>query len=92
MLVDDSEDFANLFKTIIVRYNTNCKIQVVSTGSEALDVLQKYNPDLIFTDINLPDISGLELIQIIQDMVIQDKPTMVIISGFAKDQIEKNEY
>lgn len=43
-------------------------IQVVEsgTGFEALKVLPRYNFNLILTDINMPDINGLELINFIR--------------------------
>lgn len=36
-------------------------IGVAKTGSEALTILQDYEPDIILLDINLPDIDGLDL-------------------------------
>lgn len=52
-----------------------------SSSQEALEQIGNIKPDVIFTDINMPEVSGLELIEKIRS---RDKNTIiVIISGFA---------
>ncbi len=40
-----------------------CRIGMVSSAGQAMDVLATEPPDLIITDLNLPDGSGVEFIQ-----------------------------
>jgi PleD family two-component response regulator len=40
-----------------------CRIGMVSSAGQALDVLSTEPPDLIITELNLPDGSGVEFIQ-----------------------------
>lgn len=38
----------------------DCKVFVASNGKEAIDLLDSSNPDIIFMDINMPQVNGLE--------------------------------
>ena len=52
----------------------------VFNGEEALDLIQNCRPDIVFTDIRMPIMGGLELIKILY----QQYPDIVtvIISGY----------
>lgn len=67
-------------------------VQVVetSTGFEALKVLPRYKFDLILTDINMPDINGLELINFIRkNSNYQNIPLFIISTESSKMDREK---
>jgi two-component system chemotaxis response regulator CheY len=50
------------------------------SGFEALKILPHGHYDLIITDINMPDINGLELVRFIRDSARHGKTPLVIIS------------
>jgi YesN/AraC family two-component response regulator len=49
---------------------------------EALDLIRSKKPDAVFTDIRMPDISGIDLMKIIRSEGLDTE--FVIISGFAE--------
>ncbi|XEC94799.1 helix-turn-helix domain-containing protein [Paenibacillus tarimensis] len=51
-------------------------------GSEAFDHIQAIDPHLVFTDIRMPGISGLELIKQLKD--VSSKAFVVVLSGYAE--------
>jgi two-component system chemotaxis response regulator CheY len=51
-----------------------------ATGFEALKLLPRARFDLIITDINMPDITGLELIRFVRESPVHGKVPLVIIS------------
>ena len=51
-----------------------------ATGFEALKILPRARFDLIITDINMPDITGLELIRFVRESPVHGKVPLVIIS------------
>lgn len=51
-----------------------------ASGFEALKVLPRRNFHLVITDINMPDINGLELIRFIRDHERYQKTPLIIIS------------
>lgn len=68
MLVDD-EEIARDFLRICIDWN-EVGMNVIceaSGGSEAIELIEKYNPDIIFTDIHMQFMDGLELSKIISE-------------------------
>src|SRR5215475_7568045 len=61
-------------------------IQTVSTpsGFEALKLLPRHRFDLIITDINMPDINGLELINFVKMNPNYRETPLLIVTGEAR--------
>src|SRR5262245_25616918 len=45
-----------------------CNIQIVSTAAKALEQILIFHFDIIFIDINLPDLNGLMLVQTMRSL------------------------
>jgi two-component system response regulator YesN len=68
MIVDD-EEIARNFLRICIDWN-EIGMDVIceaSGGSEAIELIEKFNPDIIFTDIHMQFMDGLELSKIISE-------------------------
>ena len=68
----------------------NVEFKVVATAMNGLDgcrVIKEYRPDVIFTDIYMPIMNGLEVIACIQEERIQAK--CVILSGYREFEFAK---
>jgi CheY-like chemotaxis protein len=66
-LVDDDEDDIYIFKDIV--YNKiDLPINVItsSNGFECLKLLENMIPDIIFLDINMPVMGGIECLELIK--------------------------
>jgi DNA-binding response OmpR family regulator len=57
------------------------RLIVVSSGMEALSVLSRFVPDLIFLDIMLPGIDGLDVCKIIKENRATRDIPIIILSG-----------
>ena len=61
-----------------------------SDGKEALELARVHHPDLILMDIQLPEISGLEVTKIIKaDERLQDIPVIAVTAFAMKGDEEK---
>lgn len=82
LLIDDEDVIRNGLRTIIERGGVqNLQIIEASNGREGMEKIQEHEPDIVITDIRMPHIDGLELIE----WVTQNKPkrpVFIIISGF----------
>lgn len=66
------------------------RIVEASSGFEALRLLPRENVDLILTDINMPDINGLELISYLRNNAnYQSIPVFIISTEGSQKDIEK---
>lgn len=83
IVADDEELIRDGISSLIE--SMGLKIKVVATaadGLETMDLYEKYIPDILLIDINIPHINGLECIR-----RIREKNTMsviIIISGYDK--------
>lgn len=63
LLVDDSRVFLEQTVSLFARLDFQCSISTCGTGQEALDIVEKWKPDIILLDLILPDIDGLEVLR-----------------------------
>jgi len=69
LVVEDSPSMRAYVTTLVESYPDAEDIEIVeaSSGFEALKVLPHHKLDAILTDINMPDINGLELVSFIKN-------------------------
>lgn len=66
----------------------NCKLKVVSTATQGFEEILQGDYDIIFIDIQLPNIDGLSLAKVIREIEIQSKPISVIaVTAHFSDEI-----
>ncbi|GKX30742.1 hypothetical protein SH1V18_32220 [Vallitalea longa] len=53
-----------------------------TSGKDALEFINKHKPDLVFTDIRMPEMNGLELIK--KGKRISVRTQFVVVSGYAE--------
>src|SRR5215471_2209551 len=71
LVVDDSALDRHLAATLLTRQTgstgketgTGIDVNFASTGKEALALIQQALPDLVLTDLQMPDMNGLELVK-----------------------------
>ena len=66
VLADDHEIFRNGLKQLVDKEPDMKVIGEASTGAEALELVEKLNPDLLILDISMPEMNGLEAAEIIK--------------------------
>jgi len=59
LFVDDEEQIRRLLSSFLTRRGYLVKTAV--DGQEALDMLEQETPDLVITDVNMPNVDGVEL-------------------------------
>ena len=62
LIVEDSPTMRALLASALEELEGSVKITEAGSGFEALRVLPRERWDLIVTDVNMPDINGLELV------------------------------
>ncbi len=87
LIADDSRAMRAMLTSTLEALD-DCRIVEASSGFEAMRLLPREKVDLVLTDINMPDINGLELISYMRNNPnYQDIPIIIIISteGSQKD-------
>lgn len=85
LIVDDHEIVRKGLRDILERESEFTVVGTASTGLEAIKLARRYQPNVILLDLNLPDITGLEVTK----RLTQRFPAInvIIVSGCSHDLI-----
>jgi two-component system, response regulator YesN len=80
--VDDEQVERDGLQTILERHFSNIVIQQAKNGRIALEIAEEFKPDLVFMDIQMPGLTGLEVIKKMQS----DNPRIkfILVTAFAQ--------
>lgn len=82
LIVEDEKMIRQGLRTMIQRSGVPVEVIIeCSNGEMALEILREQKIDVMFTDIRMPKLSGIELVQKMQEL--PHKPITVAISGYA---------
>lgn len=85
LLVDDEPQAR---ATLRIRLRDHADFQVVgecASGSAAVDAIRELSPDLVFLDIQMPDLSGFEVLRRIDP---EDRPFVVFVTAYDEYALE----
>ena len=89
-LIDDDEDELTLFIDVLNKVNIPYKCTWAQSGEQALKQLAYLTPDIIFLDLNMPCMDGLECLAAIkQQPRLQACPVILHSSAAMADWREK---
>ena len=80
-IIDDEPIIVEGLSRIIAWENYQCKLAgTASNGKEGLELIRRIKPDIIFTDISMPGMDGLQMIAAIR--VEQPNTCISILTGY----------
>ncbi len=82
LIVDDEQTLARSAKAFLTDHGYEA--EVAGSGEQALQLLQSLQPDVVFADVRLPGMSGLDLLKRIRDF----DPVLPVIMLTAYGSIE----
>ena len=93
LVVDDEKDMQRLFQQRFRKEIRNEDVDFIFafSGEDALNILKTidHKAVLILSDINMPGISGLELLEQIKMSYINPSPTVMMITAYG-DEYNRN--
>src|SRR5437763_16278397 len=73
LVVDDDRPQAEEFGVLL--RDGGCEVMLAGNGREAMDLLRHDVPDVVLTDLDMPEMDGLELVQAVR----RDYPALPVI-------------
>ena len=91
LVVEDSTSMRAYLTTVIEGGTENYELEIVEAGSgfEALKTLPHHKFDAILTDINMPDINGLELVSFLKNHPVYRTIPIMVISTESSEEDRK---
>ena len=86
LIIDDNYSILEYLKTLLCRYNF--EIKTSSNGYDGLQDVAEFKPDIIFLDLMMPNIDGIQMLQlkkVLND--IKDIPVIVISANAGRNNV-----
>ena len=83
LIVDDNPDLRGYVGSILQR--EGYQISTARNGLEGLQRVQEYQPNLILTDLMMPQMSGLEMIQHIRQLEVAKGTPIILVTAKADE-------
>ena len=80
LIVDDEQPIREMMELLLAREGYHC--MTAKNGDDALEILQNQPVDIVITDINMPGISGVELLEKARHLTDAD---FIVITGYVED-------
>ena len=85
LIAEDNPDMRALLAMIVGR---EFRVRVVSNGREALEALGESAPDLVLSDVMMPEMSGIELCKAIKENVETQAIPVVLVTSKAEREMK----
>ncbi len=81
LIIDDNKDLANSLKDALNNYSSDYECLAFYDGTSAMNYITNNPPDIVFTDIILPDISGLNILKNVKE--IDSDIQVIVMTAYA---------
>ena len=83
LIADDEKRICSLIRALIDWEGLGLQLAgTASNGREALEIIRESRPDIIITDVRMPEMDGIELLRCLNEDGLT--PKVIIISGYAE--------
>ena len=79
LIVDDEQDLLNLLKKVLSK-KCDCAIALADTAAKAQELVAGWKPDVVLTDIIMPESDGLQLLKFINET--DSTISTIIMTGY----------
>jgi two-component system KDP operon response regulator KdpE len=97
LVVDDEPQITRVLRTALAGHGYN--VRTASDGDEALEIMRDWKPELVITDLSMPNMGGLELCRRIRSKMAvpiivlsvrgEEKPKVEALDSGADDYVTK---
>ena len=79
LLVEDNADAAEV--TALFIGASGLEVLIASSGQDALEIAGMFHPEIVLCDLSLPDMSGLEVLQVMRSLESIKDALLVIFTA-----------
>jgi|Deesub1362B_J571_1020462.scaffolds.fasta_scaffold00078_21 DNA-binding NtrC family response regulator len=80
LVVDDEPKQRAILKTILAE--EGYRVYEASNGKEALKLIKERPPELVLTDLKMPDMDGIQLLKSIKELGITPEPAILLMTAY----------
>ncbi len=92
LVVEDNPGDVRLLKEAFQILERPCVLTITTTGEEALDIVGRSNYDLVFLDLVLPGMDGLQVIRTLRSQAESADLLIVVLTGVHSELMIQQAY
>ena len=81
LIADDDKNIGENIKRVIEKIQGIEIVGIACDGEEEYKFIQKYEPDFLFSDVQMPKMSGIETLEKLNSENFKKIPTTVFVTG-----------
>lgn len=89
LVVEDEPTLLQAYELYINSWGLNCQVLTAKDGYEGLMKIGQYHPDLIISDLLMPDMDGFRMIRSLKDREKTKDTQIVAVTMLNSDEIEE---
>lgn len=88
MIVEDDDAARDIIANIVGLKFPDCAIYTAENGRKGLELFKAHTPDIVLTDINMPEMNGIEMVREIRS-INADASCIVLTAYRDKELMER---
>ncbi len=86
LIVEDSRPLSVIYENITRKLNTD--VRTTGSGKEALELLETFAPEIMLLDLNLPDMSGMDILRTVNERKLSVSTIVMTANGSVDFAVE----
>lgn len=87
VISDDNRDFCNILNEFLEEQEDMEVVGIAKDGMEALEFIEREQPDILILDIIMPILDGLGVLEQLSSKMLSKKPKVIVLSAVGQDSI-----
>lgn len=87
IIADDHPLFLEGLQSVLEKIKDVDLLATVTNGRQLIDCLQKYTPDIVLLDLNMPHLDGIETLKIVKSQF--PKISVIILSSYYQPELKR---
>jgi two-component system, chemotaxis family, chemotaxis protein CheY len=87
LIVEDNADSREML-SFILRYE-GYKVVTASDGSEGISQVKNARPDLIISDLEMPNLDGIEMVKTLRHLPEAERVPILILSAYDSESLDQ---
>jgi len=83
LVVDDNIDAVESLKSLLMMYGH--EVRQAADGVEAIEAVLSFEPNVIFMDLDMPRLNGMDAACRIRELVLAHQPVIVALTGLGQE-------
>ena len=89
LVVEDDVMLLSVYSQMKIKDNKELKILIANDGKEAIDYINKYEPDIILLDLVMPNVDGFDVLEHMNKTGQIKKSKVYVLTNLSDEQTRK---